>query len=51
MNYPQVGQKVVFNGGFFGTIIKVCEWADNKMIEIRNSSGVCCIPVEDARPA
>lgn len=40
------GDKVTFNGGFHGTVIRMYS---EGMVEIRGESGSVCIPVEDAK--
>lgn len=47
MNKFEIGQKVTFNGGFPGTVVR---YYSPGMIEVRGQSGLCCIPVEDAQP-
>lgn len=43
----KAGDKVTCNGGFKGTVLKVCEWSPG-MIEVRLARGVVCIPDTDA---
>jgi preprotein translocase subunit YajC len=42
------GDKVTFNGGFPGTVVR---FYSAGMIEVRGERGLVCIPVEDAKPA
>lgn len=37
-----VGQRVLFNGGFPGTITRLCPWSSD-LYEVRGERGTCCI--------
>lgn len=41
------GQKVLFNGGFPGVVVR---YYSEGMIEVRGDRGMVCIPEEDAQP-
>ena len=45
-----VGTHVRFNGGFRGTVTKVCDWREKSgviMYEVRGDRGACCIGRSD----
>ncbi len=46
---PKVGDKVTCNGGFPGTVTRICEWT-TAMVEIRLASGTVCIDICDCEP-
>jgi len=46
-NGLKVGDKVTANGGYPGTVTRLCEWSDS-MIEVRLPGGLVCIDASDA---
>lgn len=44
-----VGQPVLFNGGYEGRIIEVCDWSPS-MVVVRTERGAVCIPFSDCSP-
>jgi len=46
----RVGVRVLFNGGYPGTITRVCEWSDS-LVEVRGHRGTVCIAICDCVPA
>lgn len=43
----QIGQRVKFNGGFPGVVVR---YYSERMIEVRGDRGMVCIPECDAEP-
>ena len=42
----QAGQRVTFNGGFHGVVVR---YYSEGMIEVRGDRGMVCIPEQDAK--
>ena len=45
----KVGTRVLCNGGYPGTISRVCEWSDG-MVEVRLDRGTVCVDIADCIP-